>query len=167
MLAGSAIGAGLMISGGAMAAAGDPAPADQLTMVSVGRDGDAIQCTFDGPDVEGLLPDLPAGISVDDGVIVGSGQLIPADAKLLDGVSALPGSVTVVAGAVPIDAQGRPALPDANVFSAQVLSAADAREGTAEECSAMHDQAAEMASRVAAGGVQVLNGRAPVTSIAR
>jgi hypothetical protein len=160
LAAGAAIGAGAMVSGNAMASTGDPAPTDQLTMVSVGPDGDALQCTFEGADVEGLLPDLPAGVPMVGNVVVGSGEIMSADGSLpelvLSGSGELPegapeGAVTAVAGAVPVGADGQPVPP----APAQVVNVDDAREGSAEECAALHDQAVAMASQIAAGGTQM------------
>ena len=56
MAAGGVIGAGAMISSNAMADTAGAAPTDQLTMISIGDDGEAVQCTFEGADLDGLLP---------------------------------------------------------------------------------------------------------------
>jgi hypothetical protein len=171
LAAGAAIGAGAMVSSNAIADTGEPAPTDQLTMVSAGPDGDAFQCSFEGADVEGLLPDLPAGsaagVAVVGNVVVGSGEILPADGSLpelvLSGSSGLPegapvpeGGITVLATAVPLGAEGQPTLPMPAGAPVQMLSVDDAREGTAEECNTLHDQAVEMAAQVAAGGAQLV-----------
>ncbi len=170
LAAGAAIGAGAMVTSNAMAATDDPAPTDRLTMVSIGPDSDPFRCTFEGADVDGLLPDLPAGAPVGGNVVIGSGEIMPADGSLpelvVSGSSQAPegvpdGGVTVVAGAVPASADGPTVLPVPVDAPLQMLSIDDAREGTAEECVALHDQAVEMASQVAATGSAQL-----VTSIA-
>lgn len=171
LAAGAAIGAGAMVSSNAMAATGEPAPTEQLTMVSVGPDGDAFRCTFEGADVDGLLPDLPAGapagVPVVGSVVVGSGEIMPADGRLpelvLSGSGELPEGapvpgegVTVLATAVPLGSEDQPVLPAPAGAPVQMLSVDDAREGTAEECAALHEQAADMAQQVAAGGAQLV-----------
>ena len=61
LLAGGVIGAGAMISSSAMAADGNTPPANEVTMINVGADGEAVQCTFTGAEADGLFPEMPAG----------------------------------------------------------------------------------------------------------
>ena len=53
LLAGGVIGAGAMISSSAMAEEGGTPPANEVTMINVGADGEAVQCTFSGAEADG------------------------------------------------------------------------------------------------------------------
>lgn len=174
MLAGGVIGAGAMISSNAMAATEGPPPANELTMINVGPDGEAVKCTFSGADVEGMMPALPstapAGVPVD-GVINGSGGgvftvsgIVPGDGSPIEiDPNNPPEGVVVGSGTITIDGSMPPgALPviassDAVPADAQIISADDAREGTPEECAAMREGAVAMAVE---GPAQVITGTA-------
>lgn len=147
--AGGVIGAGAMISASAMADDTGTPQADEITIVQVTTDGEAVQCTFAGADVEGLLPDL-LGVTPE--------QVLPVDREFTTSGSGvievatgdLPGGVLVATGAVTVSAEGTvgdvgdvgdlPSL-DSLLVDMQVVSVDDAREGTAEECAAMRAQA--------------------------
>jgi hypothetical protein len=166
-----------------------------MTMISIGDDGEAVQCTFEGADLDGLLPPLPAGVpeGATSGGIMISSQSVPADAAggqpasdqpavghgviisatgdlpvltvdgLPEGVEGVEagGTITVngatIAG-LPADGQIGTGVPtDAMPV---LTSADDARDGTAEECAAMHDEAVEMASTMPANGTVIESGAA-------
>lgn len=167
MLAGGVIGAGAMISSNAMAATEGPPPANELTMINVGPDGEAVKCTFSGADVEGMLPVLPAtapaGVPAGgaDGIIVSASGA--GDVPIEIDPSNPPEGVVVGSGTITIDGSMPPgALPviassDAVPADAQIISADDAREGTPEECAEMRDGAVAMAAE---GPAQVITGTA-------
>jgi len=161
LMAGGVIGAGAMISSSAMADEGGTPPANEVTMINVGADGEAVQCTFSGADAEGLFPSMPlsneaipvpvsgdaAVVEIDpanppEGVVIGSGVV---------SVSADAGSGQIVGSeeAIPVPAD------------VQVLSMDEAREGTPEECAAMRDQ---MASGVPAEGGMVIGATGVVSN---
>ena len=177
MLAGGVIGAGAMISSNAMAATEGPPPANELTMINVGPDGDAVKCTFSGADVEGMMPALPstapAGIPAD--VVNGAGGGVFAVSAIATGDGAPieidpnnpPEGIQISSGTITIDGSVPPgALPviagDAAVpADVQIFSADDAREGTPEECAEMRDGAVAMAVE---GPAQVITGTATAVS---
>jgi hypothetical protein len=120
--------------------------------------------------VKGLLPDLPAGAPPDGSpvtgsVIVGSGQIQSADGSTLPNLS---GSAQLPAGVPEIAVAGGGELPAGILadVTAQVFNADHAREGTAEECAALHDQAVDMASQVAASRGQQVTTSGTVTGSA-
>ena len=184
LMAGAAIGAGAVITQNAMADDGN-LPADTLTMVNIGSDGSAISCTFTGDDIVGLVP---VGIPTDD---VAKEAAIAASGEV-SGAIAITGTAEV-AGELPvIDTAGAPAIPlpegsAEGVVTVQVGaeggpvningSVGDVRDGTPDECQAMHDQAVadlqKLQSQVQAqseaqgslqGGVQVSGGSVVVDS---
>ncbi|MEN9644138.1 MAG: hypothetical protein RL238_807 [Actinomycetota bacterium] len=145
LMAGGVIGAGAMISSSAMADEGGTPPANEVTMINVGSDGEAVQCTFSGADAEGLFPEMPS---------IGMDVAIPAEnvATPVEGVVGGSGVIEIEAGSLPEgveigeaiavgDISGS-ALPTDLPDGVQVLSADDARDGTPEECAAMREQAA-------------------------
>lgn len=144
--AGGVIGAGAMISASAMADDTGTPPADEITIVQVTTDGEAVQCTFAGADVEGLLPDLlgvtPEQVLPVDGEFTtsGSGVIEVATGDLPEGVLVATGAVTVSAEGTVGDVGDLPSL-DSLPDDVQVVSVDDAREGTTEECAAMRAQA--------------------------
>lgn len=148
--AGGVIGAGAMISASAMADDAGTPRADEVTIVQVTTDGEAVQCTFAGPDVEGLLPDL-LGVAPDQALPVdgefttsGSGVIEVAVGDLPEGVLVASGAVTVSAEGTVGDVGELPSLDSLDslpIDNMQVVSVDDAREGTAEECAAMRAQA--------------------------
>jgi hypothetical protein len=154
LAAGAAIGAGAMISSAAMADTGGSAPpTDQVTIVSIGTDGKAVKCTFEGATADDLLPQLSAGTPAAGDVRVESFE-VPADAR--DSVN-----VVGVAVAGP-SAAGEPS--DSVGVPVQVVNTDDAREGTAQECAAMRDQAEVMATRPPAeGGIISVSGNTTFT----
>ncbi|MBI4935844.1 MAG: hypothetical protein HY828_18330 [Actinobacteria bacterium] len=171
MAAGGLIGAGAMISSNAMADTGtDVPPANELTMINVGSDGDAVKCTFSGADVDGMLPALsstaPDGVPVGgaEGIIVsavGTGEMPEFDPNNP------PEGVVVGSGTITIDGSLPPG--DLPVFTSgvvpveglpsdvQILSADDARDGTPEECATIREDAVKMAAE---GPAQVISGTA-------
>jgi len=180
LVAGAAIGAGSVVSQNAMAASGGPAETNQLTMVSIGEDGSAIECTFEGADAEGLIPEPPAGVAVDaqpvvGNVVVGMGQLVPTDGSLPE--LPLPPAGELPAGQVP-DGQVISGVVSigAGVDGSEIMVDAtplETREGTAEECAALHDEAVAMAEAFPAGatvigtdGVAVSGGAVQVSTSA-
>lgn len=154
LAAGGLIGAGAMVSSNAMA--DTPAAADtanELTMINVGPDGEAVKCTFTGADAAAMMPDIglapvPVGAGVPAGAATGSGVLTVTAGAAGEGApieidpnnpppGVVVGSAVVGASGV-VDAQGLPTL-DSLPAGVQILSADDAREGTPEECAAMRD----------------------------
>jgi hypothetical protein len=172
MAAGGLIGAGAMISSNAMADTGtDVPPANELTMINVGPDGDAVKCTFSGADVEGMLPALPstapAGVPVGgaEGIIVSA--VGTGDAPIEIDPNNPPEGVVVGSGTITIDGSVPPG--DLPIFTSgmvpaeglpsdvQILSADDARDGTPEECATIREDAVKMAAE---GPAQVISGTA-------
>ena len=147
LMAGGVIGAGAMISSSAMADEGGTPPANEVTMINVGTDGEAVQCTFSGADAEGLFPSMPSigmegaipaenvATPVEGGVVVGGSGVIEIEA------GSLPEGVEIGEAIAVGDIAGS-ALPTELPEGVTVLSADDAREGTPEECAAMREQAA-------------------------
>lgn len=146
-VAGAAIGAGAIVSANAMAASGEEAPADVLTMISVSSDGgQPVQCTFEGDEVTRILGDIPGAIPVAPGG--GTINVISADVangeppEGFDGQIVGTGTITGMGDGdvVQIDEGGLP-LPELQLPEGlpeiEVISADDAREGTPEECAAM------------------------------
>jgi hypothetical protein len=182
LLAGGVIGAGAMVSSNAMAdTSGAEPPTNQLTMVKVGDAGEAIRCTFTGSDVAAMLPDLPAGVPggaqtvvTGSGVaggpnlVVSGGAVLPADgsAPVLDSKN-LPAGAQVIQGSISV-AGGVPGEPgsvgsgEGQILTASptgdlpvLISDADARDGTAEECAAMRAEAVTMAATQPDGAVAI------------
>lgn len=189
LVAGAAIGAGAIVSQNAMADDGGSAIANTVTMINIDDDGTAVQCTFTGADAEGIVP---AGIPTDDaakaGVIMGSAQISATDGSL-PVIEVSGGAVAVeegvIAGLVPVGsfppgdlvAQGSGVITvGASTASGEVtisgvapdgspIAGPETREGTAEECAAMHDQAvADLAQMEAVGGVVNVSTEAIVTN---
>lgn len=160
LLAGGVIGAGAMISSSAMADEGGTPPANEVTMINVGADGEAVQCTFSGAEADGLFPEMPLSneaipVSIDGTpvpVAGGSGVVEIDPANPPEGVVIGSGvvSVQVDAGSGQIVGSDEAIPVPADV---QVLSMDDARDGTPEECAAMRDQ---MTSGVPAEGGMVI-----------
>jgi hypothetical protein len=183
LLAGGVIGAGAMVSSNAMAdTPGADAPTNQLTMVKVDEGGEAIRCTFSGADVAAMLPTpasaVPVGSDGAQTIVTGSGVAggpnfvvsgdVPGDGTVtaLDpkdlpaGAQVIRGSISV-AGGVPGDA-GTVGTGDGQILTPLpvgelpvIISDADARDGTAEECAAMRDEAINMATNAPTGAVVV------------
>lgn len=182
LVAGAAIGAGAVVSQNAMASDGQMETADALTMINISDDGTALQCTFTGADIEGLVP---AGIPTDDVIkgqmVVGVGGIVPADGTVpmidVDGATIVGGSDiitgSIAEGAVPVDGV---ITVGAGMSGELTISGTDAngdpivgpetREGTAEECAAMRDQAladmADMQAHVDSGTVISVSAEAGV-----
>jgi hypothetical protein len=145
LLAGGVIGAGAMISSSAMAAEESPPPANQLTMVNVGADGEAVQCTFEGAEVDGLFPELPAAAP---------DQELPAGAVPVGGSGTIEGVGVGFGVAVSPDGSEGELLDITELpVAMEVVSLDEAREGTPEECAAMREQAT---SGVAVTGSMVI-----------
>jgi len=150
LLAGGVIGAGAMISSSAMADEGGTPPANEVTMVNIGSDGEAVECTFSGAEADGLFPelatealpipvgDLPAQAGGGSGVIEIDPENLPEGVEV--GPAVASGVVTVGVDA----ATGEAVEISGTALEAEVvvLSGDDARDGTPEECAAMREQAA-------------------------
>ncbi len=193
LVAGAAIGAGAVVSQNAMASDGQVETANALTMINIGEDGTAVQCTFTGADAEALMPTLPPGIPTDDAakaeangqMVVGVANITPVEGPLpeIDAssgviVGAVPvGDVpagSLPAGAVPVGAvqasgvitvgastaDGKVTISGVGADGAPI-AAPEVREGTAEECAAMHTQTLadlqNLQDQVAANGGTVIN----------
>lgn len=188
LAAGAAIGAGAIVSQNAMADDGGSAIANTVTMINIDEDGTAVQCTFTGADAEGILP---AGIPTDDAakaeVVMGSAQIAATDGSL-PMIEVSGGAVAVdegvIAGLIPVGsfppgdlvAQGSGVITvGASTANGEVtisgispsgdpIAGPETREGTAEECAAMHDQAvADLAQMEAIGGTISVSAEAGVT----
>lgn len=195
LVAGAAIGAGAIVSQNAMASDGQVETANALTMINISDDGTAVQCTFTGADAEGLVPE---GIPTDDALkaqmVMGVANIVPADGSLpvidVDGGTVV-GSTGIISGefvtsgSLPVGAveasgvitvgastsDGKVEITGVGPDGAPIAGS-DAREGTAEECAAMRDQAladlANLKTQVAAAtnGEAVINvsGEAGVTT---
>jgi hypothetical protein len=157
-----AIGGGAMVSASAMGSDSSTGPTNKLTMLSVGTDGKAVQCTFDGATAAAIIAATPAGIPTDDASKilanqVGSGE---GTSGTIVGTEGLPGGtvppggpqvVTVSATATgPATATGHgPDTGSATLIGiggvpadgkVPVLVSSDtARDGTPQECAAMAD----------------------------
>jgi hypothetical protein len=185
LLAGGVIGAGAMVSSSAMAdTPGADAPTNQLTMVKMDQGGEAIRCSFTGTDVAAMLPVAPSGapdggsgvhtivtgsaIASGPNVVVSGGAVLPADGSVpvLDpknlpaGAQVIHGSISV-AGGVPGES-GAVGTGEGQILTASpaadlpvLVSDADARDGTAQECAAMHDEAVKMAATQPTGAVVI------------
>lgn len=150
LLAGGVIGAGAMISSSAMADEGGTPPANEVTMVNIGSDGEAVECTFSGAEADGLFPEMPAdaqSIPVGDLPVQaggGSGLIEIDPANLPEGVEMGPAVASGVV-TVGVDAATGEAVEISGTAlegEVVVLSGDDARDGTPEECAAMREQAA-------------------------
>ena len=163
LLAGGVIGAGAMISSSAMADEGGTPPANEVTMINVGADGEAVQCTFSGAEADGLFPDMPLSNEAIEVPISGDAGFIEIDpANLPEGVTVESGVVSVSAdagGGQIIGSNEAIPVPD----DVQVLSMDDARQGTPEECAAMRDQAV---SGVPAEGGMVIGATGTISATA-
>lgn len=163
LLAGGVIGAGAMISSSAMAEEGGTPPANEVTMINVGADGEAVQCTFSGAEADGLFPDVSLTADAIEVPISGDAGFVEIDP------ANLPEGVTVESGVVSVSADaGSGQIIDTNEAvpvpaDVQVLSTDDAREGTPEECAAMRDQ---MTSGVPAEGGMVIGATGIITGSA-
>ena len=149
LMAGAAIGGGAVITQNAMADDGQPPVADALTMVNIAADGTALQCTFTGDDIDGLVP---VGIPTDDATKIAANagviQMATTEGSLPEiqmgsGVQVVTGSITSGAvpasGVVTVEATpgGGPIEISATDVDGNLVAAPEAREGTAEECAAM------------------------------
>lgn len=169
LVAGAAIGAGAIVSQNAMADDGASLTADTVTMINVDAEGNAVQCTFTGADAEGLVfSAVPTDDAIKAQVITGSAQVVEIDGTLPeiqvdDGLlvgSPIPVGDVPLAGVITVSATGGfTGEADGQFVVSDVapaegfLSAGEAREGTADECAAMHDQTlADMAAIGAHGG---------------
>lgn len=186
LVAGAAIGAGSVVSQNAMASDGQAEPANALTMVNIGADGTAVQCNFTGADAESLLPSLPPGIPTDDaakaaanGVVIGIGQIAPAQGDLpqiqvggpadvvtsvvtgsIDpGVFPANGVVTIEAST----ADGKVTVSGVNADGTPI-AAPETREGTAEECAAMRADAIKNLADLKAQVATAVSGDAVISS---
>jgi hypothetical protein len=183
LVAGAAIGAGSVVSQNAMADDGLAEPASALTMINIGADGTAVQCNFTGAEAEALLPTLPPGIPTDDaakaaanGVVIGIGQIAPAQGDLPQiQVGGPAGVVTSVVtgsidpGALPangvITVEAKTATGGIEISGTNAdgtpIAAPETREGTAEECAAMRAAAitnlANLKAQVEANGGAVIS----------
>lgn len=150
LLAGGVIGAGAMISSSAMADEGGTPPANEVTMINVGADGEAVQCTFSGAEADGLFPELPADalpVPVGDLPVLAGGSgsgLVEIDPENLpEGVEMGPAVASGVV-TVGVDASTGEAIELSGTAlegEVVILSGDDARDGTPEECAAMREQA--------------------------
>jgi hypothetical protein len=154
LVAAGAIGAGVMVSSNAMAASGEVGDqALTISLVNVGANGDAFQCTFDAASVPGIatapVPLTPAeggvhvtGVAGDSsglpGVVSGSGVIVSAtDGSLPSLVPLTPsegakGGIIAVTGAA--DADGTASVTQIGADGS--LTPIEIREGTASECAA-------------------------------
>jgi hypothetical protein len=167
LTAAAAIGAGVMVSSGAMAASsGSPTDAN-VSMVSVGTNGQAVKCEFPAAELptSNLVPApdgaTPANVVTGQAIEIsgakvlgsgsGSGTIISStDGSLpVPGVPVMAGTITANGGAKAIQIN-----PDGSTSDMVV------RDGTAKECSDLLQQAKTAAT--APGGI-VVNGSATVT----
>ena len=152
LVAVGAIGAGVMVSSNAMAASGAVGNnALTISMVSVGSQGDAFQCTFDATAVPSGLPALtPLAPGSEPSLhITGSGGAgLPGGATVVSGdavVEAGSSSVSLPAGLTPATGDGIMITGTVNADGTSSVSQIGAdgtvtpvkvREGTAAECAA-------------------------------
>jgi hypothetical protein len=161
-----AIGGGAMVSASAMGSDSSTGPTNKLTMLSVGTDGKAVQCTFDGATAAAIIAATPAGIPTDDASKILANQVGSGDGTsgTIVGTAGLPGGtvppgglpggsqvVTISATATgPDTATGQgPDTGSATLIGIggspadgklPVLVSSDtARDGTPQECAAMAD----------------------------
>jgi hypothetical protein len=159
-VAGAAIGAGAIVSSNAMADGDSSATANSVQVITIGANGeDPIQCTFDDVAMPAIISSTAAGVpaggqrgviavtgSVDGAVpppsgdssttqIVASGGLplagTPIEATLVTGGSTDGTDVPV------LHTSGSQIAPGSPPPGLVMLSADDARPGTAEECAAI------------------------------
>ncbi len=174
LMAGAAIGAGAVITQNAMADDGTAQPADTLTMVNIDADGNAVSCTFTGDDVAGLVPpgiptdDVAKQAAIDGQVVVGQASVIATAEGDLPAIDIS----NVTGGSLPPGTGQGVVTVQADATAAGVVSidgaVGEAREGTAEECQAMRDQALadlqNLQGQVAeASGSLVVSGSGDVT----
>ncbi len=189
LVAGAAIGAGAIVSQNAMASDGQVETADALTMINISEDGTALQCTFTGADIEGLVPE---GIPTDDAL---KGQMVMGVANIVSAEGSLPeidvdgGTVVGNAGVI-VGSIAPGALPADGVITVEASTATggiqisgtnadgtpiagpETREGTAEECAAMRAEAlanlqdlqAQVATATSGEAVINVSGGAGVTT---
>jgi hypothetical protein len=151
VVAGAAIGSGALVSANAMADDGtSPPEAASTHVISMATDGgQPISCTFDDLPLPSELDALPAGEEASGAVVAvsgvittpsgaGDGMPAPGEAITIGGEAVVgQGTITDLNGE-PIDlttltpGEGFPDLP-----ALQVVSADDARQGTADECAAI------------------------------
>lgn len=151
VVAGASIGSGALVSANAMAGDNTPPPeAGTAQVISVSSDGaEPIMCTFDDlplpAELEALVggEGVTGGVVAVSGVIAGSGgtgdEMLPAGGTITVTGEAVVGEGTITdASGEPIDltelmpGEGLPDLPELPVISAD-----EARQGTAEECAAI------------------------------
>ena len=186
LVAGAAIGAGAIVSQNAMADDGQVETADALTMININDDGTALQCTFTGADIEGLVPEgIPTNDVIDGQMVVGVAGIVPAEGELpvIEVAAGTEIGNGVIMGSLPADALQASGVitvgastSDGKVTISGVgadgtpIAGPETREGTAEECAAMRDQAladlADMQAQVAANGGTMISvsGEAGVTT---
>ena len=150
LVAGAAIGAGAVVSQNAMASDGQVETADELTMINISDDGTALQCTFTGADIEGLVPEgIPTDDALKGATVVGIGEIVPVEGDLpeidISGVIAgsLPADAVQASGVITVgasSADGKVTITGVGTDGAPIAGP-ETREGTAEECSAMRHQA--------------------------
>jgi hypothetical protein len=151
LLAAGAIGTGVMVSSNAMAASGSVDDhALTISMVSVGTNGDAYQCTFDAAAVPGLsIAPLPASATgepihasggegtVSSGAIEvsGSGVIqVGPDGTVPPGMQPFPGAAGVVTLTGSATADGTSSV--SQIAADGTVTPVKIRQGTAAECSA-------------------------------
>lgn len=158
-VAGAAIGAGAIVSSNAMADGDSPATASSVQIITIGTNGDdPIRCTFDDIAMPAIISSTAAGapageqrgvIAVTgsvDGAIPPSGdssttQIVTSGGLPLAGAPNEPtlvkgGSTDGTDGPV-LQTSGSQVAPGGPPPSLVMLSADDARPGTAEECAAI------------------------------
>lgn len=160
LVAGAAIGGGAAVTSNAMAASGgDAPPTAEVTIVSIGADGDAVKCTYTGDEATAMMPqELPAGsmTPIEVGEIAGTDGAITVSASVdADGstqvVDVGGGDGVTAAAPLPADIAG----------SMQVVGLDDARQGTPEECEAMKNAAPTGNGIIAMSGTVSVSGDAP------
>jgi hypothetical protein len=150
LVAAGAIGAGVMVSSNAMAASGELGDhALTISMVSVGANGDAYQCTFDSAS----MPGLPSGADAGAGIVtssVGGGVPIGATVVSGSGVISVATDGSLPPGLTPAPVQGTKggviaitgtANADGSSSVSQIaadgtVTPIELRPGTAAECAA-------------------------------
>lgn len=132
LVAAAAVGTGALVSRDAMASGVDPTGGDEMTLGMIVVDGTtAVECTFTGEDLRGLLPTAVPAAPSEEAVIIGA---VPEVAET--GVD-LPDVLPTDALAVPADGQMITGAVPHRGYSAAPGGVADVRDGSPEECDAM------------------------------
>jgi hypothetical protein len=177
LVAAGAIGAGVMVSSNAMAASGSVGDhALTISMVSVGTNGDAYQCTFDAAAVPGLpsaaAPGSAGGTNV---VTVEAGGGLPAGATVISGDAVIgagpqvslspglpplpgPGASGGIAITGSVNADGSSSV--SQIAADGTVTPVKIRQGTTAECAAAQQGVPPSGAQ---GGVGVISAATPDT----